>query len=104
MGGPGLPSTSDREDEDVNEELLEEMAGHSAAADRARDREQRVHATIAPRPELNYPAPWYIGETLGNEHVIVVCSEGHYTCEAASMAAAEAIVLAVNTLAGVETR
>lgn len=65
--------------------------------------EERVRATIAPRtePDLYYPAPWYIGEKLGNGHVVVICAEAHYTCEAASMPAAEAIVLAVNTLVGV---
>ena len=63
--------------------------------------DQRVRETIAPRPKLAYPTPWRVAENKG-DLVIVVCAEGHYTCEAASMAAAEAIVLAVNTLAGVE--
>lgn len=68
----------------------------------ARGREQRVRATIEPRTEPHpyYPAPWRVAESKG-DHVIVVCADGHYTCEAASMAAAEAIVLAVNTFAGV---
>lgn len=85
----------------MNEDVLKEIAEVSAANDRAQSRAERVRAALTPRPDLAYPAPWYIGEVLGNGHVVVICAEGHYTCEAASMAAAEAIVLAVNTFAGV---
>jgi len=74
-------------------------------ASAANDQRGRVREAIAPRPKYAYPAPWRISDThledIAPEHVIVVCAEGHYTCEAPTRAAAEAIVLAVNTLAGV---
>lgn len=61
-----------------------------------------VRAIIAPRtePELYYPAPWRVAETRDGQ-VTVVCADGHYTCMAASVGAARAIVAAVNALAGV---
>jgi hypothetical protein len=75
------------------DELREAFAGG--------DRIARVRAAIAPRPKLHYPAPWRAAETNGDGRVVVVCADGHYTCEAATRDAAEAIVLAVNALAGV---
>jgi hypothetical protein len=65
---------------------------------------ERVRATIAPRPNLHYPAPWRMAETKSDGSVVVVCADGNYTAECPNVATAEAIVLAVNTLAGVETR
>jgi hypothetical protein len=65
---------------------------------------ERVRATIAPRPDLHYPAPWRMAEDDSKGRPTVVCADGRYACVAASNEAAEAIVLAVNTLAGVETR
>lgn len=60
---------------------------------------ERVRATLAPLPELHYPAPWRVAETRG--HVVVECADGHWVAECPTHAAAEAIVLAVNTFAGV---
>lgn len=68
----------------------------------ARDeRADRVRATLAPRPELHYPAPWRIAETNGWGKIVVVCANGSYTAECPNPEAAEAIVLAVNMFAGV---
>lgn len=62
---------------------------------------ERVNAMIAPEPKhLRYPAPWRTAEERGG-HVIVVCADGSYTAECPTREVAEAIVLAVNTFAGV---
>jgi hypothetical protein len=69
-----------------------------------RDRIQRVRATIAPRPEVHYPAPWRVTEGRPVDGgVLVEDASGTVTCTADTREAAEAIVLAVNTLAGVES-
>lgn len=61
-----------------------------------------VRAIIAPRtePAKYYPAPWRVAETRDGQ-VTVVCADGHYACMAASASSAQAIVAAVNALAGV---
>lgn len=62
---------------------------------------KRVRATLAPRPELHYPVPWRVAEKNPHDHAIVECADGSYTAECPTREAAEAIVLAVNTFAGV---
>jgi hypothetical protein len=54
-----------------------------------------LRALVAPRPEPGYPTPWRVAETRGDKRV-VVCAEGHYTCEAPTDEAAEIIAEAVN--------
>jgi hypothetical protein len=79
----------------------EQMNAVAVPSDRV-DREQRVRATLAPRPKLHYPAPWGVGLTdQRNGLVYVIDAEGRTACDAHSREAAEAIVLAVNTFAGV---
>lgn len=63
---------------------------------------QRVRATIRPLAAgFYYPAPWRVAEVNHRGMHVVVCAEGHYAAECPTLAAAEAIVLAVNALAGV---
>jgi hypothetical protein len=64
------------------------------------DRERALeHVRAVPEP--HYPVPWRVAETKPNS-VVVVCDEGHYTCEAPTLEAAQIIVLAVNEWAGVQ--
>jgi len=65
---------------------------------------ERVRATLAPVPKLHYPAPWRVAETKDSGHVVVVCADGSYTAQCPNRETAEAVVLAVNTFAGVETK
>ena len=92
---------SDREDkdEDMGED---EFETYKLDADERRlQRIDRVRATVAPEPKhLRYPAPWRVAEQRAG-HVVVVCADGSYTAECPNFEAAEAIVLAVNTFAGV---
>jgi hypothetical protein len=64
------------------------------------DRERALEHVRAV-PKLHYPVPWRVAETKPNS-VVVVCDEGHYTCEASTAEAAQIIVLAVNAFAGME--
>lgn len=72
------------------------------ADERRLQQSERVRATLAPVPDLHYPAPWRVAETKVDGHVVVVvCADGSYTAECPNRETAEAIVLAVNTFAGV---
>jgi hypothetical protein len=62
-------------------------------------REESVRAMLTPTPEMHYPAPWEAAEITPDGKIVVVCADGHYTCEAASQEAALIIVTAVNALA-----
>ncbi|MEJ2886112.1 hypothetical protein [Actinomycetospora aeridis] len=52
-------------------------------------------AVLRPTPEHHYPLPWRVAEGKP-PRVMVVCAEGHCTCEAPTYAAANLIVRAVN--------
>lgn len=60
---------------------------------------EKVLDLVRPRPRLYYPTPWRVGDTNAQGHVTVVCAEGHWVCEAPSLDAADAIVMAVNEFA-----
>lgn len=60
--------------------------------------EQELRRLVAPAVQPFYPTPWRVAEQRGDKHV-VVCAEGHYTCEAPTIEAAEIIAAAVNAWA-----
>jgi hypothetical protein len=60
-----------------------------------------AHEHLRAVPKLHDPVPWRVAETKPNG-VVVVCDEGHYTCEAPTLEAAQ-IMLAVNAFAGAES-
>jgi len=83
-------------------DALRKARGDLTRAQQQDELEQRVRATLAPlRVGFFYPAPWRRAEVNGRGMHVVVCAEGHYAAECPTRDAAEAIVLAVNTFAGV---
>jgi hypothetical protein len=51
---------------------------------------------IGPQPQ--YPTPWRVAETRGNQ-VVIACAEGHYAAYVPSAELAELIVHQINVAA-----
>lgn len=95
------PGRALRDREDKDEDMGEDAETYYKldVDERRLERIKRVRGTLAPVPDRHYPAPWRVAEERHGH--LVVDAEGNQACEAISHAAAKAIVLAVNTFAGV---
>jgi hypothetical protein len=61
------------------------------------DNVTKMLGMLQPIVEPHYPVPWEIAELTSQGSTAVVCADGNYTCEAATLEAAELIVHCVNT-------